>query len=366
MQTVIDLIAEGKTSDAIALGDKIAASQPAGEGQLTSCKTRVLAKQDLDKALVACYSTGKPGDPAVLETRGQLHLLAGRHQDAWNDFNAALSAKESNSTLYLRGLASAGMGKTVDALKDLATAEAGEKGIMAAYESKGYTLANVMAGKPLVEASAMVAAPVAVAAAAPAVAAATPAADEPVVPMPNSVKPPAEAAAPSGVPAAPVVPLPNAVYPPGTAPPVAAPAEPALPAPAAPEVAVPVSVPVAAPPAETKDFSAASGAAVAVPGMSVPSVTDCLVPVAPGNGGRGAFKNKCNYPVRFTYCNIKGAEDADQLTCGSDTKFRAETIGGNASAPAVLGQSVAYFGCRSPTLPEVIYTSNNGLEGYCR
>ena len=98
----------------------------------------------------------------------------------------------------------------------------------------------------------------------------------------------------------------------------------------------------------------------------MPSVTDCLIPVAPGNGGRGAFKNKCNYPVRFTYCNIKGADSVPQLTCGSDTKFRAETIGGNGSLPAVLGQSVAYFACRSPTLPEVIYTSNNGLEGYCR
>ena len=103
-----------------------------------------------------------------------------------------------------------------------------------------------------------------------------------------------------------------------------------------------------------------------MPGISLPAVTDCLVPVAPGNGGKGAFKNKCNYPVRFTYCNIKGAESVPQLTCGSDTKFRAETVGGNASAPAVLGLSVAYFACRSPTLPEVIYTSNNGLEGYCR
>jgi hypothetical protein len=103
-----------------------------------------------------------------------------------------------------------------------------------------------------------------------------------------------------------------------------------------------------------------------VPGISLPAVTDCLVAVAPGNNGRGAFKNKCNYPVRFTYCNIKGAENVPQLTCGSDTKFRAETIGGNGSVPAPLGLSVAYFACRSPTLPEVIYTSNNGLEGYCR
>ena len=95
-------------------------------------------------------------------------------------------------------------------------------------------------------------------------------------------------------------------------------------------------------------------------------MTDCLAPVAPGRGGRGAFKNTCNYPVRFTYCNIKPAEGVDQLTCGSDTRFCAETIGGNGSVPAELGLSVAYFACRSPTLPEVIYTSNNGLEGYCR
>jgi hypothetical protein len=378
IQQVSALIDEGKTAEAIALGDRIAAGQSAGDAQLTACRTRVMAKQDLDRALVACYSTGKPGDPAVLEMRGQLHLLAGRHQDAWNDFNAALSANESNSTLYLRGLASAGMGKTVDALKDLATAEAGEKGIMAAYEAKGYSLASVMAGKPLVDASAM-AAPVAAAAAAPAAPvaevevaaaptaapAATPAADEPIVSLPNSVRPPADDPPPTAVPAAPVVPLPNAVYPPATE---VAPAVPAAPAPTAPEVAVPVSTPApaAAAAAEPATFAASTGSAVAVPGVSLPAVTDCLVPVAPGSGGKGAFKNKCNYPVRFTYCNIKGADSVPQLTCGSDTKFRAETIGGNGSIPAVLGLSVAYFACRSPTLPEVIYTSNNGLEGYCR
>jgi hypothetical protein len=380
MQAVIELIAEGKNGEAIALGDKIAASQPAGDGQLTACKTRVLAKQDLDKALVACYSTGKPSDPAVLETRGQVHLLAGRHQDAWNDFNAALSAKESNATLYLRGLASAGMGKTVDALKDLATAEAGEKGIMAAYESKGYTLANVMAGKPLVDAAAMAAAPVpAVPAAAPAepvepaattaagaaAPAPAPTADEPIVPLPNAVYPPADAPAvpaPTAVPAAPAVPVPNKVQSPATQPPAKIPDKLAAPTTAKPEAPVPVSAPEPA----AGSFAASTGSAVAVPGISLPAVTDCLVPVAPASNGRGAFKNKCNYPVRFTYCNIKGAEGIPQLTCGSDTKFRAETIGGNGSIPATLGLSVAYFACRSPTLPEVIYTSNNGLEGYCR
>ena len=354
MAPVLTLIAAGKTTEAIALGDQLAAGQPKGEGNLTACRTRVLARQDLDRALVACYSTGKSGDPVVLETRGQLHLLAGRHQDAWNDFNTALTASKANSALYLRGLASAGMGKTADALKDMAKAEAGEEGIMAAYEAKGYTLASVMSGKPLVEEPARpVAAPVA---------AATPAADEPVIPLPNSVRAPADVPAATAAPETPVVPLPNAVYPPATEAAPAVPAEPAVPVPTAPTVAIPV----AAEPAAAGSFAATTGSAVTVPGLSLPAVTDCLVPVAPGNGGRGAFKNKCNYPVRFTYCNIKPAEGVDQLTCGSDTKFRSETIGGNGSLPAVLGQSVAYFACRSPTLPEVIYTSNNGLEGYCR
>jgi hypothetical protein len=365
MQQIAALVAEGKTSEAIALGDKVAAGQPAGDGQLTTCRTRVIAKQDLDRALIACYSTGKPSDPAMLEARGQLHLLAGRHQDAWNDLNAAYSAKESNSTLYLRGLALAGMGKTVDALKDLATAEAGEKGVMAAYESKGYTLANVMSGKPLVDASAM-AAPVAAAAAAALVEPTAPAA---AVAAPAVAAAPAAAAAapavipaPTAVPAAPAVPAPAAAAAPATEPP------PALPA--VPEAAIPVAVPAAKPapekPAEQGSFAASTGSAVAVPGISLPAVTDCLTPVAPGNGGRGAFKNKCNYPVRYTYCNIKGAESVPQLTCGSDTKYRTETIGANGSAAATLGLSVAYFACRSPTMPEVIYTSNNGLEGYCR
>ncbi len=330
MKQITTLIAEGKTAEAITLADTIAATMTTTEAALTTCKTRVLARQDLDRALIACYSTGKANDPAVLETRGELHLLAGRHQDAWNDFNAAFAAKETNATLYLRGLAAAGMGRTADALKDLATAEAGEKGIMAAFEGRGYSLAAVMSGKPLVEAAP--AAP-----AAPVEAAAVP------------VAAPAAAAVEEAI-----VPLPNAVYPPADAPEVAVPVA----------VAVAPAVEVAVP--EPAAFAASTGAAVAVPGISQPAVTDCIAPVAPGKSGRGAFKNKCSYPVRFTYCNIKPARDADQLTCGSDTRFRAETIDGNGSQPAILGQSVAYFACRSPTLPEVIYTTNSGLEGYCR
>ena len=386
MKPVLALIAAGKMSEAIALGDKLAASQPAGDGQLTACKTRVLAKQDLDKALVACYSTGKSGDPEVLETRGQVHLLAGRPQDAWNDFNAAWTGGQANSALFLRGLASAELGRTSDAVKDMAKAEDAEQGIINAWEGKGYALAVAISGKPIAGPNASGAkdsAPKATTSgpgmkvvAAP-LAKATGASKAVVTPIAGpTLSAPSAPLTSASTGSAPTEPAPEAADAPET--PAAAPAAEASDAAlnaadGATAAAAPVSIAAAVAATGGKAVSAVSpGSPVSVPGLSKPPATDCIEPLqqgAPDNPLKSnAFRNKCDYPVRFTYCISQPSigTDAEAYTCGKTARYRTDILAPKGVQQAEVGREISYFACRGPSLPEVAYTKDNGLEGYCR
>ena len=138
----------GKRDQALRYGELLAASKSGAEVLVTRCVVRVIVKWDLATGLKACTDAG-PDNAAALEARGQIHLLAGRWQEAWTDFDAAFRRDGAGQALYLRGIAAAALGRMAEGLKDMADGEAKAPGSAQAYERDGYSIGAVTAGKPL-------------------------------------------------------------------------------------------------------------------------------------------------------------------------------------------------------------------------
>jgi hypothetical protein len=294
----------------------------------------------------------------MLELRGRIHMLAGRYQDAYADFDAALAVGDNPPALYLRGLALAGLGKTSEAVKDLAKAEEAKLGIAAAYEAWGYTLAATASGKPLVDPSALDGA---LDGAMDASAKPQPSssAEAPAARPEKEAATPVKAAASVSTPSAPKTQSPG--QPPGPPPP--------LKPTATPTILVADDVPRIT---GATLVSAVAGSAVSAPGETTPPATACIRPLQQSEAGNpvgaDAFRNTCDYPVRFTFCVSQPAigTDIDVFACGKDARFRTDTIAAQGIQRAEVARQITYFACRSPSLPEVAYTDARGLEGYCR
>ncbi len=378
-------IAEGRPVSAIGYGDMIAAQRRGPDAELVRCTVRVLAKWDLDAGLQACNQAGIE-DAGVVELRGQIHLMAGRWNDAWNDFDAAYRTGRAPQPLFLRGLASAGRGKMTDAIKDMAQAEQEAAGTTEAFEDVGFSLAAVTPGKPLAPPEAF--APMGSAAAA--------------APPPPAAPAPAEPRASSAPPRSGVVKFaPDA--PRGSLAPLtsariaecdntlrAAQAESQTWKGTAEEKSLRlgliqrtlfagrcaghVQAAEMVIDAERSIAIAASSAASAFTDAAEtsPDAIACVEPMIPtdprNTTGSPALRNSCAYPVYVAYCNVSPARGswAETFTCGVGSSLGIDVIPANSATPAVFGREVQHFACRQPAGPVLTYQAGKGLDGFCK
>lgn len=380
----------GQRADALRYGDLLAASQTGIEALVTQCVVRAFVKWDLQTGLQACSDAGA-GNAAALEARGQIHLLAGKWQDAWNDFDAAFKLDGAGQALYLRGIASAALGRMGDGLKDMADGEAKTPGTAQTYDRDGYSLAAVSGGKPLVpsEAFAVVPKTVAVPApAAPAPVAAAPAAApvEPAAPAGPTQMPRFDPDAPMGTPK----PL-NTAQIQACEDDVRALQEDSRNwRGSIDETAVKLGMMqrtiyagrcaghplalnlIASAERMIADAGPRAAAATTTADQTTPVVTDCLDPIPVGDArnltASSVFRNTCAYPVTVTYCNITPVKGswADVHACEAKTSIAMLTVPANASAPTVFGREINHFACKAPAMPIATYTPGGGLQGYCK
>ena len=391
----------GKRADALRYGDLLAASKSGLDVLVTQCVVRVIVKWDLQTGLQTCTDVG--ANSAALEARGQIHLLAGKWEDAWKDFDAAFKIDGAGQALYLRGLAAAAQGRMGDGLKDMADGEAKAPGSAQSYERDGYTLSAVSAGKPLAPPEAFAVAP-------KTSAAPRPAATVAAAPQAKPQQPGIVAAVPAAAPAAPAAPTgptsmprfdPDA--PMGTPKPLntvqvqaceddvrAVQEESKNWQGTLDETAVklgmmqrtiyagrcaghPMAVNLIAG-AERMITDAAPRAATATTTaeQTTPVVTDCLEPIPVGDArnmtSSSVFRNTCKYPVTVTYCNITPVKGswAQSFACEAKTSIAMMTIPASSSAPAVFGREINHFACKNPAMPVATYTPGGGLQGYCK
>jgi len=106
--------------------------------QNAKCWVRASAGRDLATARAACDESLRlaPGEPETLDSRGLVGLRQGRHQDAWNDYDAAVRVSRQASYLYGRGLAALRLGRIAAGQADLAAARELDPQIAAVYADK--------------------------------------------------------------------------------------------------------------------------------------------------------------------------------------------------------------------------------------
>ena len=408
----------GNRVEALRYGELLSAGKSQADAAMTRCAVRVIVKWDLDAGLAACRSLGDFNSGA-LEAAGQIHLLAGRWQDAWNAFDASYRAGQAGQALYLRGVAAAGLGRMGEALKDMADGEAKAPGTAQAYDRDGFSLAAVSQGKPLVppEAfAAIVSPPPAPPLIAQPAAAVSPPASPPAAPQP-AVAPPV-LAPPVAVP--PVVAEPVAVSPPPAPPPPPMPRfdpdGPRPPPPALSDIAMQTcendirtlqadarnwhanvdeislklgmfqrtlySSRCARHPQAANlvvsaerlilDAEPRAAAVQAVASQTSPAVTDCIEPIPVGDPRNttdmSIFRNTCAFPIQLTYCNVAAVKGswAEAFACEQRSSIALVNLPASGSAPAVFGRQINHLACKAPALPVASYTPANGLSGYCK
>jgi hypothetical protein len=382
-------IAGGKQADGLRYGDMLAATKSGADVSVTQCVVRVLVKWDLATGLEACNAAG-PANATALEARGQIHLLAGKWRDAWNDFDAAHKLNGAGQSLYLRGIAAAAQGRMGDALKDMADGEAKAPGSSQAYDQDGYSLAAVTPGKPL-------APPEAFAASAPVVVAPPPAAAPAPVPTPISAPavpapppPPVmrqfDSGAPRGVPASLSASEIQACEDDVSGLEANSKAWQGTPD----ETALRLGLlqrtiyasRCAGHPQATNlrasaeriiaDAGPRAALATTTAEQTTPVVTDCLTPVPLGDAsnptGSSVFRNTCAFPVMVAYCNVAPAPGswAEMFACETRASLALVKVQANSLAPVVFGRQINHLACKAPALPLATYAQATGLEGFCK
>jgi Flp pilus assembly protein TadD len=104
------------------------------------CWSLAVLGESLGEARAACDARLRvePDDEEALDSRGLVNLKEGRFQDAWNDYNRAVTLNPRGvSWLYGRGIAALRLGRTEEGRRDIELAEIGYPGIAAMYASYG-------------------------------------------------------------------------------------------------------------------------------------------------------------------------------------------------------------------------------------
>jgi tetratricopeptide (TPR) repeat protein len=112
--------------------DKIIAEAPKDSARLNgACWTRATYRFELEKALANCNAAiAIQENPAILDSRGLVHLQRGELAAAIADYDAALAkAATMPTSLYGRGLARRRSGNVKDGDADLAAARKINAGI---------------------------------------------------------------------------------------------------------------------------------------------------------------------------------------------------------------------------------------------
>lgn len=366
----------GQRPDALRYGDLLAASLSGAEARMTRCVVRVIVKWDLDTALAECTALG-PSHAAALEARGQVHLLAGRWQEAWSDFDAAWRLGGAGQALYLRGIAAAAQGRMAEALKDMADGEAKAPGTAQAYDHDGYSIAAVSKGLPLAPPEAFAKAAPAAGSAPPQAAAATPPAPSAMTRFDPDMRP---AAAPLGPEQAKAceddvrtLQTASAGWR-GTVDEISlklAMAQRTLYATRCAGHPSAASL-IAGAERVIADTGPRAALAETSPDQTTPVATDCLEPVPLGAAGvasaSSVFRNTCSYPVAAMFCNIAPANGswAAMFACETPGSLGLVSVPANGAASAVFGRQVNHFACRAPALPVASYSPDSGISGFCK
>lgn len=366
----------GRPVAAIGYGDMIASQRSGPDADLVRCMVRVRAKWDLDAGLAACNAAGVEDDDSVIELRGQIHLMAGRWAEAWRDFDSAYNDSGAMEPLFMRGLASAALGRMRDAKRDIDEAEETSPGTTTAFAEVGYSLEAVAAGKPLAPPEAF-----------------APMAGEP----PASLAPPPVSAPRAGA----VAFAPDA--PRGQLAPLTAARAAACDA-AVVEMrtesqgwkGTPEEIALrsgmmqrtlfagrCAGHAQAASLFAEAERAIAISAASAasaftdaadttPAQIDCVEPMAPGDPrnttGSSVLRNTCSFPVYVAYCNVSPAKGswAEMFSCTGRAALALDSIPANGATPAVFGREVQHFACRKPAMPVLTYVAGKGLDGFCK
>ena len=105
-----------------------------------ACWTRVAnINRDIELARENCDAAVRLSNnhPSCLDSRALLALKQGRHQDAWNDYNAANLQTENAHFLYGRALAAHALGRAAEARADRARALSLQADIAQVYQLYG-------------------------------------------------------------------------------------------------------------------------------------------------------------------------------------------------------------------------------------
>lgn len=362
----------GQRSDALRYGDLLAASLSGPEAQMTRCAVRVIVKWDLDTALAECTALG-PTHAAALEARGQVHLLAGRWQEAWNDFDAAWRLGGAGQALYLRGIASAAQGRMAEALKDMADGEARAPGTAQAYDHDGYSIAAVSKGLPLAPPEAFVKA----APATQPVAAATPPPPSAMNRFDPDMRPGAMPLSPEEAKACEddvrALQAASAGWR-GTVDEISlklAMAQRTLYATRCAGHPGAASL-IAGAERVIADTGPRAALAETTPDQTAPVATDCLEPVPLGAMGvasaSSVFRNTCSYPVAAMFCNVAPSSGswAAMFACEAPGSIGLVSVPANGATAVVFGRQVNHFACRAPALPVAAYSPDSGISGFCK
>lgn len=133
-------LALGRYGEALADAEQVVALRPrSASGHRLLCEVRVLRGQDLEAARRDCEQAiaADPGDGRAYAVRGLLNLRGGADQQAWLDFNTAISNGWGDArTRYGRGVAAQRLGQG-DASSDFAEAERLQGDIGEAFAALG-------------------------------------------------------------------------------------------------------------------------------------------------------------------------------------------------------------------------------------
>ncbi|MDP1737448.1 MAG: tetratricopeptide repeat protein [Caulobacter sp.] len=120
----------------LALDRLVEAAQPSPSLFNWRCWTLATTGGDLDRALADCEQAVSlsPKQAGYLDSRGMVHLQAGRYDLAIKDYDAALALKpDLAASLYGRGMARLRKGQTAEGRADLSAAGAIDPGIAARF-----------------------------------------------------------------------------------------------------------------------------------------------------------------------------------------------------------------------------------------
>lgn len=136
--------ASGDVAAAIADYDAaIAARGDSASYRNAACWARASLGRELDRALADCNAALgiRPGHAGYLDSRGLVHLRAGRFAEAETDYAAAMSAADGRfpHAQYGRGLARLRQGKSEDGQADIAAATAADPELAGRYGKFGLT-----------------------------------------------------------------------------------------------------------------------------------------------------------------------------------------------------------------------------------